>query len=95
MRLDDWMKKAVLAACAGTLLMLAACGGDDYHPPSTDSSAGNGGNGGTTTPPADMVDTFLASVLSLIGVTSDTAEPVSTDSLTATAPETTEPTKVN
>lgn len=92
MRSHNPGKMAVLAACAGVLLVLSACGGGDYHPPATDN--GGAGNGGTTTPPVTMVDTFLAAVLNLIGMSSETAEPVSTDTLTATAPENTEPTAV-
>lgn len=94
MRLENVMKKAAFSACAGALVLLSACGGGDYHPPSTDGG-GTGNGGGTTPPPATMVDTFVAAVLNLIGMTSETAEPVSTDTLTATAPENTEPAAVS
>ena len=50
-------------------------------------SACGGSDSGTTT----SGDSFFSQVAAIIGTTSDSTEPVSTDGITATSPDTTEP----
>ena len=45
----------------------------------------------TPNPPPAMTDAFFAYVSQIVATASDTAEPASTDGVTATAPEDTEP----
>jgi hypothetical protein len=73
---------AVLALAA----LLAAChhhdddnGGSTTPPPVT------------TTPPPSAMDAFFTYVSQVVASLSDTAEPTSTDGVTATTPENTEP----
>lgn len=72
------MKIKLIVAVAVVAAVLAACGGD--HNDNNSSAA--------ATPPAD---TFLSQVIALIAGTDETSDPKSTDTVTATAPETTEP----
>jgi len=86
---------AIGVAVAAAALTLAACGGG--------SSSGHFSDGGTAvTPPATSnpapgpsVAGFLAVVRNLIGMTSDTTEPVAITDVTATTSETTEPEPVS
>ncbi|KQQ40100.1 hypothetical protein ASF61_04695 [Duganella sp. Leaf126] len=83
------MKKITVTLGAAALLALAGCGSSDDHAISNTGggSSGGGGSGG-----GSMVDSFYSAVLALIGDGSETTtEPVATDSITATAPEDTEP----
>ena len=69
-----------LAALAALTAGLAACGG---------SSGGGVVDAGP--PPAQAPDSFFVAVNAVIATTSETGEPRETDSITATAPENTEP----
>jgi hypothetical protein len=80
------MKHLLIAVAACTAL--AACGGG-----TSDTVAAN-------TPPAatdsgSTVDSFLAEVKRIVGLTSDSAEPSSTDAITVTTPEDKEPEPVS
>jgi hypothetical protein len=71
----------LLPLVAATALGLSACGGGGND---NQSNAGGSGTG-------DAVDSFFAQVAAIIATTSDSTEPVSTDAITATSPEATEP----
>jgi hypothetical protein len=76
------------AAALPVLLALAACGGhhhDDPAPAPTPTP---------TPPPVSMTDAFITYVTQQVAALSETAEPVSTDGVTATAPENSEPVPV-
>ena len=81
-------RSIIVVALAGCL---AACGHDN------NSSLNSGGSTTPTnpTPPtgvvAGMLDGFGMFVASIIGTTSETASPVSIDSVTATQPDNTQP----
>lgn len=83
------MKKLSLGIGLTLLLALGACGGGGG------GSSSGGGDGGTTTPPVSTADAFFTKVLAMIGISSDSTEPVATDSLAATTPDNTEPAAVN
>lgn len=85
-------KHLTLIAGAALTLMLAACGGSSS---SGSASSGTDTGTGTTTPGTSMIDTFTQYVLNLISAGSDTAEPQAIDSVTVTAPETTEPANIS
>lgn len=70
------MKKLTLIAA----LLLAGCGGGDSHAPAPGP-----------TPPAPTLDAFFAAVSAVVASASDQAEPVSIDTLAATAPEDSDP----
>ena len=71
-----------LAGAALISLALAACGG---------SSGGNVVDSGQGPGPAPAPDSFFVAVNAVIATTSETGEPREIDSITATAPESTEP----
>jgi len=75
---------AVLALAA----LLAAChnNDDDDHGGSTTTPPPV-----TTTPPPSAIDAFFTYVSQVVASVSDTAEPASTDGVTVTTPEDTEP----
>jgi hypothetical protein len=75
----------VLAAALALALTLGAC----HH--SDDDRPTPGPVGETPNPPPAMTDAFFAYVSQVVATFSDTAEPASTDGVTVTAPDNTEP----
>jgi hypothetical protein len=75
-----------LAAALPLALALAACGSSHHDNPTTPTTP--------TTPPVSMTDAFITYVTQQVASLSETAEPASTDGVTATAPENTEPVPV-
>lgn len=69
--------------CLIAFAALTACGGGSGNPPVATPPA--------VTPPVTMADTFYAAVMSLIGDSSDTREPVAVDAISLTTPDNTEP----
>lgn len=62
------------------------------------SSGGGGGDGsssGTQPETGAVANSFTSAVLDLLGMTSETAEPVPVEQFTESAPETTEPVPVS
>jgi hypothetical protein len=84
-----------MAAGLGVLLSLAACGGGDGSSGVSAAASGQGagptGAAGAANTGQIASDSFLSQVVAIIGATSDTTEPGSIDSITATKPDTTEP----
>ena len=89
------LRSVVAAAAAAAALMLGAC-----------SDGGGGGNGGgNTTPQARTTDVpdsalassdgFVAYVLSLLGMTSESGDPVLVGDITAPTDDKAEPVTVN
>jgi hypothetical protein len=66
---------------------LAAC----HHNDDDDKGGGSTPPPVTTTPPPSTVDAFFSYVSQVVANLSDTAEPTSTEGVTATTPENTEP----
>ena len=76
------MKIKLIVTAAVVTTVLAACGGG--HNDNNSSAAG-------TTPASTIPgDTFLSQVNTVIAATDDISDPKSTDTVTATAPETNE-----
>ena len=69
------------------VVLLAACGsgGGDSD------IGGTAASGSESTPPAAQADSFLGTVSSVVGASSETAEPATVDATPASAPEDTEP----
>jgi len=78
------MKNIYLAIAAS--LILAACGGGG----SSASSTGAGGNADT----GGSTNTFIAYVTSLIGSSSDSAEPAAVESVSTSTPDAEEPSPI-
>lgn len=72
-----------LAAATVLALGLVGCSGGT----GTDVNASGNGTGGVA-----QADSFFSQVSAIIAATSDATEPSSTDAITATSPEATEPT---
>jgi ABC-type uncharacterized transport system auxiliary subunit len=78
------MKILHLAAALALAATLGACHHNDDDKPMTPPVA-------ETPPPTSMTDAFFAYVSQIVATFSDTAEPASTDGVTVTAPDNTEP----
>lgn len=76
------MKIAHLAAALALAAALGACHHNDDDKPTPPVAE---------TPPPTATDAFFAYVSQIVATFSDTAEPASTDGVTVTAPENTEP----
>lgn len=76
------------ALMLATAAVLSACGGSNDRPHEVVTPPPPVQN---PPPPVVSTDSFFALVLARIGSLLDTDEPVPTDAITATAPETTEP----
>jgi ABC-type uncharacterized transport system auxiliary subunit len=72
-----------VALCAALLALLSACGGH-HHRPATQQPP----------PVVTPMDAFFKAVLAVIGMSSDTAEPADITATAVTAPDNTEPEKV-
>jgi len=67
-------------------LLLGACGGSNDRPPMAETPPPTG-----TNPPPPAADSFFTLVAQRVASLLDNDEPVSTDNVTATTPENTEP----
>jgi len=93
------MKRTLqIAAIATVVSCLAACGSSDNNtslasstPPATTTPPAGSGTGTVTA----MIDSFTQYVMSMIGMTSETTQPVSIDAVVVTQPETTQPVAVS
>lgn len=79
-----------LSSALTLLLLIAGCGGDhDNGPPPDLSGADN------TAEPVAAKDSFIDAVTVVVAATSETTEPGSIDSITATSPNNTAPIPVS
>ncbi|MEO6353596.1 MAG: hypothetical protein ABI575_09825 [Oxalobacteraceae bacterium] len=69
-------------------MLVAGCGGDDHVP--FDRSGKN-----NSAEPVAAQDAFVDAVQAVVATTSDTAEPVSIDAITATSPNNTAPVPIS
>lgn len=81
----DGIMRAITVVAMG--FSLVGCSGSDNADES--ANAGNGVDPTNTDTVAN--DSFVSQVTSVIGASSDTTEPASTDAITVTAPDDTEP----
>jgi hypothetical protein len=79
------MKTVHLAAALALAVLLGACHHHDDDRPTP------GPVGETPNPPPAATDAFFAYVSQIVATFSDTAEPASTEGVTVTAPDNTEP----
>ena len=88
------MKARPYYLIVGTALTitLAACGGSSS---TASSTAGTDTGTGTTIPVTSTIDTFTQYVLNLFSASADTAEPQAIDTVSVTAPESSEPVSIN
>jgi hypothetical protein len=85
------MNKSITMLAAGAMLSatLAGCGGSSGNAAADASMSATPSSGG------GGMDAFLAEVSRILGTTSDTAEPGSTDQINATTPDDKEPAPVS
>ena len=85
--LDPTARRALLAVGVLGLASLASCGGhhDDDHRDTSMPPVG------TTQPPPATTDAFISVVSQIAATQDETGEPVSTEGINPTSPETTEP----
>jgi hypothetical protein len=86
MTLNQSRKRLGLAVLALAALLAACHNNDDDHGGGTTTTPPV-----TTTPPTSAIDAFFTYVSQVVASVSDTAEPASTDGVTPTTPENTEP----
>ena len=80
------------SAALAAALLLTACGSDnDDHQAAPGPAPAPAPTPTPTPPPVAAVDAFFAFVSAQVASLLDTAEPVAIDSVTATAPDNTEP----
>lgn len=82
------MKKHILLIPAVILLAACGSGGDD-------NAGGNASTGSGQTPTMPQADSFMGTVTSVVGASSDTGEAAALDATPPSAPEDSEPLPVS